>query len=70
MTKRVRSLLILGAVAILFFLGINGVFSPKGHAPAGQPAFVELDPQKIDDLRQAFNAADGQVRMVLWVSPT
>jgi hypothetical protein len=70
MTRRVRSLLILGAVALLFFLGINGVFSRKGHAPAGQPAFVELDPQKVDDLRQAFNAADGQVRIVLWVSPT
>jgi hypothetical protein len=70
MTKRVRSLLILGAVAVLFFLGINGVFSSKGHAPSGQAAFVELDLQKVDDLRQAFNAADRQVRMVLWVSPT
>ena len=70
MTKRVRSLLILGAVAVLFFLGINGVFSPKGHAPSGQPVFVELNPQKLEDLRQAFNAADSQVRIVLWVSPT
>ncbi len=65
-----RDLLILGAVALLFFLGINGVFSSKGHAPLGQPAFVELDSQKLEGLRQAFNAADGQVRIVLWVSPT
>ena len=70
MDKRIRSLLILMAVAILFFLGVNGVFSPKGHAPPGQPAFVELDAQKMDGMRQAFNAADNQVRMVLWVAPT
>ncbi len=70
MSKRVRNGLILGAVALLFFLGINGVFSPKGHAPPGQPAFVALDAQKMDSLREAFNAADGQVRMVLWAAPT
>ena len=70
MSKRARQWLILGAVAVLFFLGVNGVFSPKGHAPPGQPAFVELDAQKMDDLRQAFNAADGQVRIVLWAAPT
>lgn len=70
MMKRVRKWLILGAVAVLFFLGVNGVFSPKGHAPAGQPAFYELNPQKMDDLRQAFNAADSQVRVVVWAAPT
>ncbi len=68
--KRVRTLLILGGVALLFFLGINGVFSPKGHAPPVQPAFVELNPQKLEDLRQEFNATDSEVRIVLWVSPT
>lgn len=70
MTKRVRSLLILAAVAVLFFLSSNGVFSPKGHAPQGQPAFVELDAQKMENLRQDFNAADSQVRIVLWAAPT
>ncbi len=65
-----RNYLILGAVALLFFLGVNGVFSPKGHAPVGQPAFVELDPQKLEDLRQAFNAADSQARVMIFVSPT
>lgn len=70
MSKRVRSGLILGAVALLFFLGINGVFSPKGHAPPGQPAFVELDAQKMDSLREAFNAADDKLRIVLWAAPT
>jgi len=70
MTKRAQSLLILGAVAVLCFLGVNGVFSPKGHAPATQPAFAELDAQKLDGLRQAFNAADNQVRIALWAAPT
>jgi hypothetical protein len=68
--KQTRRWLILGAIAVLFFLGVNGIFSPKGHAPPGQPAFVELDAQELDHLRQAFNAADSQVRMVLWVAPT
>ena len=65
-----RSVSILAAVGILFFLSVNGVFSPKGHVPSGQPAFVELDAQKMDGLRQAFNAADGLTRVVLWVAPT
>ncbi len=68
MNKRV--LLILAAVALLFLAGVNGVFSPKGHAPPGQPAFVELTAQNLEDLHQAFNAADNQVRVVLWAAPT
>ena len=67
---KTRSLLILAAVGVLFFLSVNGEFSPKGHVPPGQPAFVELDAQKMDGLRQAFNAADGQTRIVLWGAPT
>jgi hypothetical protein len=70
MKKQTRQWLILVAVAILFFLGINGVFSPKGHVPPGQPAFVELDPQKMDTLRQAFNADQDKLRIVLWAAPT
>ena len=70
MTKRVRSLLILLAVGVLFFLSLTGVFSPKGHVPAGQPTFVELDRQKMEGLRTAFNAAESQRRIVLWVAPT
>ncbi len=70
MIKRARRLVILGAVAVLFFLGVNGVFSRKGHAPPSQPAFVELDAQKIDGLRDAFNAADGEARIILGAAPT
>jgi hypothetical protein len=70
MTKRVRTPLILGAVAVLFFLGVNHVFSPKGHAPPGQAALVELNPEKLEDLRETFNGAESQIRIVLWVSPT
>jgi hypothetical protein len=70
MKKQTRQLLILGAIAVLFFLGSNGVFSPKGHAPPGQPAFVELDAQKMDGLQQVFNAADDKLRIVLWAAPT
>ena len=57
MTKRVRTPPILGAVVVSFFLGVNHVFSPKGHTPPGQAALVELNPEKLEDLRQAFSAA-------------
>jgi len=67
---KARKFLILAAVALLFFAGITGVFSPKGHVPSGQQPFVDINAQKMDDLRQAFNAADKDVRIVLWVAPT
>lgn len=65
-----RNGLVFGAFAVLILLGWSGVFDPKGHAPAGQPAFVELDTMKMDALREAFNSAADRVRVVILVSPT
>jgi hypothetical protein len=38
--------------------------------PAGQPPLVSLTSTNFDQLRAAFNAASGEVRIVLLLSPT
>jgi hypothetical protein len=38
--------------------------------PAGQPPLVSLTSGNFDQLRAAFNAASGDVRIVLLLSPT
>ena len=65
-----RDMLLFAGFAILIVLGWSGVFESKGHAPTGQPAFVELDSKKLDALRETFNSAADQVRVVILVSPT
>ena len=65
-----RDILLFGGFAILIVLGWSGVLDPKGKVPAGQPALVELDTLRMDGLRQAFNNAADQVRVVILVSPT
>ena len=42
-----------------------------GHqAPEGQPSLVELSPANFPSFRDAFNQADGELRLVLMFSPT
>jgi hypothetical protein len=67
---KTRNAIILIALIALVILSRTGVLSPKGHAPAGQPAMVELDAQKLESLREDFNAASSQTRIVLLVAPT
>lgn len=38
--------------------------------PAGQPPLVSLTSTNFEQLRTAFNAASGDVRIVLLLSPT
>jgi hypothetical protein len=67
MAKRRSFLLIAIALAILatFWIKRQG---PR--TPAGQPALVELEHSGIDELKQAFNAAAGQTRVLVMLSPT
>jgi hypothetical protein len=41
-----------------------------GKAPVGQPPLMSLTAPNFDQLRSAFNAASGEVRIVLLLSPT
>jgi len=40
------------------------------NVPAGQPPLVVLTSTNFEQLRTAFNAATGEVRVVLLLSPT
>ena len=40
------------------------------HVPSGQPPLQDLTPQTVNDLKDDFNAAKGNVRLLLLLSPT
>ena len=54
--------LLLGAGLFYFYGGYT--------APAGQPALVALTPQNLSSIEEAFNAAKGDVRLLVLLSPT
>jgi len=67
MKKRV----IIGAlVAIAGLVALGWHFNAGGKVPAGQQPLVSLTSENFDQLRTAFNAASGGVRIVLLLSPT
>ncbi len=70
-------LLGLAAVLVVFLLffpqvlaGLLADISSQQKVPAGQPSLASLTPENFDQLRAAFNAASGDVRVVLLLSPT
>jgi hypothetical protein len=67
MTLRRR---LLAAVAIAALLAVVWHFYGGGKSPAGQHPMVSLSPNNFGELRSAFNAASGEVRVVLLLSPT
>lgn len=63
----------LGILAVLVLTGLLALgwhFYAGGKVPAGQSPLVSLNPTNFDQLRTAFNAASGEVRIVLLLSPT
>jgi hypothetical protein len=66
--KKFLSILAVLAVVVLFALGYH--FYGGAKVPAGQPPLVSLTSTNFDQLRAAFNAASGDVRIVLLLSPT
>jgi len=63
-------LLILASIALAGFLALGWYFFGPRKTPAGQPPLVALTTNTFDQLRTAFNAASGDVRVVLLLSPT
>jgi hypothetical protein len=63
-------------MSIFAALVVVGLFALANHfygghrVPAGQPSLVSLTSTNFDQLRAAFNAASGEVRVVLLLSPT
>jgi hypothetical protein len=60
---------VLAAVAIVALLAVAWHFY-GGKSPAGQDPLVSVTSNNFEELRSAFNAASGQVRVVLLLSPT
>lgn len=57
---------VLGAIvlaALIYFYG-------GGHAPSGQPPLRSLTAANITEIRNEFNAAKNEVRVLLLLSPT
>jgi hypothetical protein len=60
-------------IAVLVIVGLQSLgwhFYGGQKVPAGQPPLVSLKSSNFDQLRAAFNAASGEVRIVLLLSPT
>jgi len=67
MKKRPSILVALGFLALL---ALGWHFYGGTRIPAGQPPLVSLTSQNFDQFRTAFNAASGEVRIVVLLSPT
>jgi hypothetical protein len=66
-----KRLLVIFAVFVFVGLVVLGRHFYGGEAvPTGQPRLVSLTSTNFDQLRSAFNAASGEVRIVLLLSPT
>lgn len=60
----------LAVIGIAALLAVAWHLYGGGKSPAGQRPLLSLTSNNFDEVRSAFNAASGQVRVVLWLSPT
>lgn len=60
----------LAIVAALVLCGVSFYFYAGHQTPPGQPPLAELTTRNVTDLENAFNAAKGEVRILLLLSPT
>ncbi len=50
---------------------VGGVYFTRArHAPAGQPAMVEVNAATLSTLQAEFNRTSDQLRVILLLSPT
>jgi len=67
---KMRWLSVLAALAFVGLLALGWHFYGGGKVPPGQPSLVSLTSSNFNQLRTAFNATSGEVRIVLLLSPT
>jgi hypothetical protein len=65
--KRTWSI-VLAAVAVVILAAFY--FMRTGHAPAGQPALVEMNGATLSALQAEFNRTSDKLRVILLLSPT
>ena len=57
-------------IAALAVAGLLFYFSAGARVPSGQPPLEKLTPQNVAAIKGAFNAAKGDARLLLLLSPT
>lgn len=60
---------ILGALATVLLLALI-YFYGGSQAPSGQPPLQSITPQNVAEVKNQFNAANDDVRVLLLLSPT
>ena len=63
--RRLALVAVLGALLLALVY-----FNRTGHTPQGQPPLKSLTAGNLPELTVAFNAAGGQTRVLLLLSPT
>ena len=61
---------ILGALATVLLIAAFLYLYGGGHAPAGQAPLKRINAQNIAEIRDEFNAAKNDARVLLLLSPT
>jgi hypothetical protein len=75
LSVKVRAVLKVGASVVVAILVVCltafawMTFAPR-RVPPGQPALSTLDASSLRAFRDAFNASDGEVRVLAMLSPT
>jgi len=66
-----KSILLLAATAIIVCFAVVAwmKFSPR-RVPPGQPPLATIGAGSVPAFKDAFNAAEGQVRILAMLSPT
>lgn len=59
-----------GATAVTILIALMIYTYLGGHTPRGQPPLQTLTVQNIAEIRNQFNAANDNVRVLLLLSPT
>jgi hypothetical protein len=61
---------IAGAGLVALFIGAVLYLYGGGQAPAGQPPLQNLTAKNVGEIKNEFNAAKGEPRVLLLLSPT
>jgi hypothetical protein len=64
--KRAWLIVLVAAVVVLGGIYVNRT----GHAPASQPALVEMNSGALSALQSEFNRTSAELRVILLLSPT
>lgn len=65
-----RQKYILGGILGVIFLAALVYFYGGSQAPSGQPPLRSLTVQNVGEIKNEFNAAKNEVRVLLLLSPT